>query len=847
MQNSAWKLTALAGVVALGFFAVVQTQRGLWSDSAADNGDETAAEAGDKKKNELPILSAGNGNGMMLAQTEPPGNGGNPFAPSGSKDDSTGFGDPPNNDKQTEPKKSATKVDDAQSSSGNPFNAGSSDNSTEQKTPTPAKKQDEAFPAFGDVKTKNAANKKTGDAKAPTGVFTLGGGNATQPDPKTEKKIDPSKGSPGPQFGGATPEKTDPAKGFDTGKSDNGIGSNPFGSPQGNSNSKSGSAGDKSTSDSKTSDSKSSNPVTPPAKTDSHPFSTPPSSGDASKKASPPAKSKDDNSTNPDSTKGGPIAFPASNSKEKTATPPTPLFGGPGASTEPKKTVPNSTEPKQTAEPPKSLTKQPAANSLQLLPTKEPKLNTPPKTKTPTRLGSYQVMPRQASRPQLSIAKKAPSNAVLGKPFVYDIIIKNTGSSAAHQVVVEDPIPGGVRLEGTDPQAVLAKNKLTWKLGSVAPGKTVRISVKVTPVRAGQIGSIATVNFVSEVAARTTIKAPSLSLDFTGPNTGRLGQTVTFKFTVTNNGSTAAKNVWIRDIIPNGLQHPGGDDLEYEVGTLGPGKSETVTLNMKVVKAGRLTNRAIVTASGGIRMESKVALNVTAPKLIITRAGPTKRYIGLKALYQNMVTNNSAATVDGAILTESVPQGMDFVQASDGGKYDATKRTVTWLVGKLGPKQSRTFKLVLLPKQTGVQNSVVQASASDGGIVRTASATKVEGYASIGVDVPAIERPVTVGEQLSFRVVGRNRGTLASKNVQLKVVLPAQLSLVSIRGRGKYAKQGQVIIFEPVGSLGVNETLAFDLVLKAVKDGDLRVKVQIQSDEMSKPLLREESVRVLPN
>lgn len=844
MQNSAWKLTALAGVVALGFFAVVQTQRGLWTDSPADNGDETAANAGEKKKNELPLLSAGNGNGMMLTQTEPPGNSGNPFAPSGSKGDSTGFGDPPKNEKQTEPKKSSSKSDGTQSSDS-PFNGDAFDNPQNKKTPTPAKKQDDAFPAFGDVKTNNAADKKTDDNKASTGVFNLGGGDQKQPDPKLDKKDDQPNASPGPQFGGTTPEKkNDPPKRADTGKSDNTAGSNPFGSPPGNSNSKTGSASDN---DQSTSDSKSSNPVTPPAKTDSHPFSTPPSSGGAAKKSESPAKNTGDTSPTPKPTKAGPIAFPASNSTEKTAPPPSPLFGGPGSTTEPKKEANNSTEPKQTSEPPKTLNKQTEANSLQLLPTKEPKLNTPPKTKSPTRLGSYQVMPRQASRPQLSIAKKAPSNAVLGKSFVYDIIIKNTGSSAAHQVVVEDPIPSGVRLEGTDPQAVLSKKKLMWKLGSVAPGKTVRISVKVTPVRAGQIGSIATVNFVSEVAARTTIKAPKLALDFTGPNTGRLGQTVTFKFTVTNNGSTAAKNVWIRDIIPNGLQHPGGDDLEYEVGTLAPGKSETVTLNMKVVKAGRLTNRAIVTASGGIRMESKVALNVTAPKLIITRAGPTKRYVGLKALYQNMVTNNSGATVDGAILTESVPQGMDFVQASDGGKYDASKRTVTWLVGKLGPKQSRTFKLVLLPKQTGVQNSVVQASASDGGIVKTASATKVEGYASLGVDVPAIERPVTVGEQVSFRVVGRNRGTLASKNVQLKVVLPAQLSLVNIRGRGKYTQQGQTIIFEPVGSLGVNEKLAFDLNLKAVKEGDLRVKVQIQSDEMSKPLLREESVRVLPN
>lgn len=446
----------------------------------------------------------------------------------------------------------------------------------------------------------------------------------------------------------------------------------------------------------------------------------------------------------------------------------------------------------------------------------------------------------------MTIEKKAPPNAVLGRPFVYDIVIRNQGASSAHQVVVQDPIPPGVQLVGSDPQALLSGKTLMWKLGTIPAGQKRIISVKVTPIRAGQIGSVATVNFVSEVASRTVIQAPRLKLEFTGPPTAKRGETVRFRFKVSNVGSAAAKNVWIRDILPDGLSHPAGNDLEYEIGTLPAGKSEEVTLSMRVVQGGTLTNRAILTADGGVRVEAKSVLTVDVPKLVITRSGPKKKYVGLKAVYQNLVTNNSPGTVNAVTVTEVVPPGMDFVEASEGGTFDAAQRQVVWNIGRLGPGDSKTLRLVLLPRQTGVKQSRVLAMVEKGAPVQVTSATTIEGYAVLGLEIPPLQRPVSVGEQTSLRLVVRNRGTAASHNVRLQVTLPAQLSLLAVRGRGKYTTNGGTLTFEPRGQLANGESMAFDLVFKAIGAGDARVRVQIQSNEMSRPLLREEAVLILP-
>ena len=540
-----------------------------------------------------------------------------------------------------------------------------------------------------------------------------------------------------------------------------------------------------------------------------------------------------------------------------------PFFGS--ELNEPKKDFPNTDSGGAGTFPAKTVTKTQTKNTTGSGSLASPKKPGPPSPLTPEPNASPLVLPnpggtkpkqdpakkpagtalQQAAR--VTISKTAPRNAVLGKPFVYDIVIKNVGGSPARNVVVQDPIPRGVRLEGSDPQAFQSGNTLVWKLGTMQAGQSRKISVKVTPLHAGQIGSVATVNFIAKAAGVAKPVVPKLMFRMQGTPKAKLGEKITFRFKISNVGKTDAKNVWLRDIVPDGLKHPGGDDLEYRIGTLAAGKSESISLTMTVAKPGRLTNRAYITAAGGVRLEAKSVVRVTASKLVIARTGPKRRLLGRVAVYQNMVTNGSTETVGNTTLVESVPAGMDFVSASAGGVFDRKKRVVAWKLGTLTPGQSKTVQLKLLPTKTGVQHSVVKAVGSDGTTVQTASSTRVEGYALLGIDVPEVDGPVNVGQQITLRVIARNRGTAASTHVRLTVTLPKQFSLVSVRGPGTYKVDGQTVSFDTVDSLAGKKRVVYDLTLKAIAAGDSRIQVQIQSDEMSKPLNREEAVLVLPS
>jgi uncharacterized repeat protein (TIGR01451 family) len=126
------------------------------------------------------------------------------------------------------------------------------------------------------------------------------------------------------------------------------------------------------------------------------------------------------------------------------------------------------------------------------------------------------------------------------------------------------------------------------------------------------------------------------------------------------------------------------------------------------------------------------------------------------------------------------------------------------------------------------------------------SETTVEGYAALRLDVREYAEPVDVGEELGLRIVAANRGTSASTEVTVQMTIPEEMEFVSAKGPVDYKRQGSAVSFSPVASLAAGQELEFELVLKSAKPGDARVKLEIGSEQMPKPLSREEAIRILP-
>ena len=453
--------------------------------------------------------------------------------------------------------------------------------------------------------------------------------------------------------------------------------------------------------------------------------------------------------------------------------------------------------------------------------------------------------PLGPQRPQLNIEKVAPTNALIGQPLIYSILVKNVGTSEAHDVVVEDRIPKGTKLSGTIPRAELTGKKLVWRIGNLGPNEQRKISIRVIPLEAGEIGSVATVNFVSEAAAETVVTAPRLEFELSAPKDVKLGQTVPFHFKVKNVGTGEARSVVIRDLIPEGLSHGAGNDLEYEIGRLPPGKWKDLTLDLKATKIGPMVNRAVVVGEGGLSVKAEAAIEVSGSKIVLSRSGPPRRYLGRPAVYSNTLMNESKYDVDGVVAVESVPAGMEFAGASHGGQFNEGTRTIAWRIERMAPGETCVVKSKLIPKATGTQSSTVRVSVPNGEPAEAASQTIVEGFAALGVDVAGADGPVDVGEKVTLRVNARNKGTIAATNVVITVDIPDQMAILSIRGPGKHTQEGNQVKFGPIPTLEGRTAATCELVLQANRRGDSRINVSLRADQIDKPLTREESVLVL--
>ncbi|MCA9070042.1 MAG: hypothetical protein KDA84_14015, partial [Planctomycetaceae bacterium] len=249
--------------------------------------------------------------------------------------------------------------------------------------------------------------------------------------------------------------------------------------------------------------------------------------------------------------------------------------------------------------------------------------------------------------------------------------------------------------------------------------------------------------------------------------------------------------------------------------------------------------------SGGLKSEASTQVKILGDRLTITRTGPKRRYVGRRASYSNTIVNQSERKVQGVRVVESVPTGMELVQASAGGQYDPNNHTVSWTIAELGPKANQLLQLELLAKTEGPKASQVTAFDPNGSRAVVKSETTVDGYTALRLDVAEYNDPVDVGEQVGLRVVATNRGTRATTNAIVKLTLPEEVEFVSAKGPVDFKRDGQTLTFNPIPSLEARGKMTFDLVLKSVKAGDARLRLEIGSDQMPKPLLREEGIRIL--
>ena len=154
----------------------------------------------------------------------------------------------------------------------------------------------------------------------------------------------------------------------------------------------------------------------------------------------------------------------------------------------------------------------------------------------------------------------------------------------ARQVRLLDEIPLGTQLVKASPSAAAVDGRLEWEFGTLAPGESKSVEIELLPVDEGEIGSVATVHFAASASARTQSTRPRLEVIAAVEPTVMIGAQQVVRITLKNPGSGDATGVMLLENVPDGMSHPHGPNLEFEVGTLRAGESRELELVLTALR-----------------------------------------------------------------------------------------------------------------------------------------------------------------------------------------------------------------------------------------------------------------------
>ncbi|MDY9923598.1 isopeptide-forming domain-containing fimbrial protein, partial [Methanobacterium sp.] len=279
---------------------------------------------------------------------------------------------------------------------------------------------------------------------------------------------------------------------------------------------------------------------------------------------------------------------------------------------------------------------------------------------------------------------------------------------------------------------------------------------------------------------------PRAVLDFTksvSDSTPNYGDLIHFIVTVQNNGPDTATDVNVSDLLPAGLVYQShtlnAGSYDYTTGLWSIGSLTTATggvyldIIALVNGTGFFNNTATLTQSTYPQdaVNRSATLNVDPAAIIsVTKTDNTTNHqanVGDNVTFTITTHNNGPDNATNIIITDTLPLGLDFVSASNGGIYNTLTRTITWTAFNLNygaPDVIRTFIATINADMAG----------NTTGITNTANATYTEyPQTTSGTDtpiyVPQAEITITktdnttnhqanVGDNVTFTITTHNNG-----------------------------------------------------------------------------------------
>lgn len=433
------------------------------------------------------------------------------------------------------------------------------------------------------------------------------------------------------------------------------------------------------------------------------------------------------------------------------------------------------------------------------------------------------------------VERQMPASVAVGKEISYRVILHNGSDCAIPRVILNEQISPLFRVTGTQPQATISQGNISWQVDQVPPQSSKEFIVRGMATGAGNLDQCLTIQYVQNMCSTMVSTQPQLSAMLNVPQQAMLCEQIPLQLTVRNTGTGSADNVMITGTLPEGLTTSNGERaLNISVGSLAEGQARDVQLNLSASRTGSYMIATQV-SGGGIQTQAQGNLLVRAPRLSVQTQTASRQFAGRPIRYLIQVTNQGDTPATGVDVQTQLPNGMSLVSSAPQASQMGT--TSTWRLPEVQPGQTQQIEAVLRADALGSYTITSRAGAVCADPVQSASTVAVEGVAAILLEVQDEGNdPLQVGSNGTYTIVATNQGSIASTNVRISCMLEENMEFVSATGETEPAQRGQRIDFAPLGQLTAGGRATWRVTVRAVREGDVRFRVELNSDQLQRPV-----------
>ena len=416
------------------------------------------------------------------------------------------------------------------------------------------------------------------------------------------------------------------------------------------------------------------------------------------------------------------------------------------------------------------------------------------------------------------------TNPNFGDNVNYTVTVTNDGIGDAKDVVVRDILGEGLKFVSATGNYTFDEvtRTVTW-IVDLAKGESKVFSV--IAIVSGY-GNVTNSLVVGNKTTGVNVTVPEINPDKTVDNEiPNFGDNVTYTVTVTNDGIGDANNVVITDVLDKGLKFlnaTGNFTYDEKTGTitwtvdLAKGETKTFNVNVTVLGYGVLPNTVAVGNKTAVR-------NITVPEIItVKEVNSSDIHIGDEITYTITVSNPGKINATNVVIRDILPEGLKFINASNGGVYDSVTGIITWILNITANSTVDLTADVCVNKSGNITNTVNVGNKTSNCTIESGDIVDLE------IHIVADKSEIYVGDNVVYTVTVINNGPSDAINTIANILIPNALSILSYN-----ATKGTFDITSgnwSIGNLTNGEKVVLTFVAKALNEGNSTVYVNVTSE-----------------